>query len=270
MKKELPVIKINSKDYLVDVDYGLFREKSDPERVIHRGDLKDVGIHYLLITPEQTGVAIPYMVELDPVGISKKYGIPIKDLPVTDGALKCNREWLGDRLQGKLPTIELARHTFFVDLRLGLLRPKDDFSTMGIELERLPLNESGTGFQFLYNPKTHTEVIYDENWREIPKGVMAIEIPGELTLDPVGSLMKYSDVLDGKYPFGNRDEAFSLCEKSVGFRELVDRYPVRYNLKARVIPWERTIIPEQIARNKQKIKEPALRQKPKKGKGRKL
>lgn len=270
MNKELPALKINGKEYLLDVDYGLFREKANPERVIKRGYLKDVGVHYLLDIPGQTKVAVPYMVELDPEGMSKKYGIPVKDLPATDGELKCDRQWLADRLQGKLPTIELAGHTFFVDLRLGLLRPKDDFRTMGIELNRLPLNESGTGFQFLYDPKNHAEVIYDENWTEIPKGVMAIEIPGEFTLDPVGTIMKYSDTLDKKYPFGNRAEALDLYEKSVGFREFLDRYPVRYNLKARLIPWERTIIPEQIARNKQKMKALVFRQKHGKKKGRGL
>ena len=270
MNKELPVLNINDTPYLVDVDYGLFREKADPEKVIGMGELKDVGSHYLLDIPGQTRVAIPYMVELDPDGVSKKYGIQVKELPKKDGELKCNRQCLADRLQGKLPTIELEGHTFFVDLHLGFLRPKDDFSTMGLELNRLPLNKSGTGFQFLYDPKSHTEVIYDENWTEIPKGIMAMEIPGEFTLDPVGTIMKYSNTLDKKYPFGNRAEALDLYEKSIGFREFLDRYPVRYNLKAHVIPWERTIIPEQVAHNKQKRKVQVCRQKPGKSKGRRV
>lgn len=270
MKEERPVIEINGVEFLVDVDYGLYREKTDPEKFISPALLEDAGTHYLLKLPGQRELSIPYMVKSDPEGISDKYGIPVKDLPETDRELKCNPELVADRLQGRLPTIELEGHTFFVDFRLRVLRPKDDFSTMGIELDGLPLNESGTGFQFLYDPKTHTEVVYDKYRGEIPRGTVPLEIPAGTMLDPIAVIMAHSGTIAAGYPYADRTEALELYENSVRLQTFLSLYPVRYNLKARVIPRNRTVIPEQAARNKQKNNVTDSPRKVKKAKGRGL
>lgn len=34
--------------------------------------------------------------------------------------------------KGMLPTIDIAGHTFYVDIRMDMLRPKDDFLSKGI------------------------------------------------------------------------------------------------------------------------------------------
>lgn len=270
MKNELPVVAINGAEFLVDVDYGLFREKAKPEKFIARDSLKDAGTHYLLKLPGQHATSIPYMVKLDPVGVSRKYGVPVEELPEADCLLKCNPELVADRLQGKLPTIELADHTFFVDLRLGVLRPKDDFSTMGIELEGLPLSKTGNSFQFLYDPKTHTKVNYNNNRTKIPEGTVPLEIPTTASLDPIGTMMRHSDTLAMKYPYGNRDEALEFYQSSIGLQRFLNLHPVRYNLKARVIARQRTLTSKQAARNRGKNTRKVFLQKPKKAKGRGL
>jgi len=214
MERKLPIWKIDNVAYQVDVDYGLLRQVTRPERIIPFVELEDTGTGYR--RSGKDGAVIPYMVKLDPQGVGSKYNIPINQLPQRDSELKCDRKLLADRLQGKLPTIDIAGHPFFVDLRLDLLRPKDDFKTMGIKLSQLPVDRSNSSFQFFYDAQEHLPVSYDPNWKVAPEGLMAIEIPRELVLDPIGTLNKYSNVLKEKYPFKDRNEAISFDWDSVG------------------------------------------------------
>ena len=39
--------------------------------------------------------------------------------------------------KGILPTIEIAGHPFYVDLRMNKLRPKDDFISKGIDFTEI-------------------------------------------------------------------------------------------------------------------------------------
>ncbi len=39
--------------------------------------------------------------------------------------------------KGMLPTLDIAGHTFYVDLRMNKLRPKDDFISKGIDFTEI-------------------------------------------------------------------------------------------------------------------------------------
>ncbi len=53
---------------------------------------------------------------------------------------------LQERMQGKLPIIDIAGHPFYVDIRMGMLRPKDDFRTLGIPIKSFDDFEGPEGY----------------------------------------------------------------------------------------------------------------------------
>lgn len=236
-----PTFDIGAMRYFVDVDMGLLREKDNRERLIYFSEMEDAGSHYKLTLQNGQTVDVPYMIQLDPEAVADKYGVKVSELPAKDSELKCPPELLADRLQGKLPTLSLCGHTFYVDLRQQLLRPKDDFSTMGIATNSLPSDYHGNFYSFLYNPATHEQVQAGGIWKKIPKGVVAVEIPHDAILDPVYVIWKHSSTFRKIYPMGDREQAMAFDWNSVGGRPLIDRFPVRYNHEARIIPWEQTI-----------------------------
>lgn len=68
--------------------------------------------------------------------------------------------------QGQLPTLEIAEHIFYADARIDLLRPKDDFMTMGINFTEIAgyYDDMSNNYLIPYNPKKHTfeEPDYDK------------------------------------------------------------------------------------------------------------
>lgn len=59
--------------------------------------------------------------------------------------------------QGMLPIIDIAGHTFYVDIRMDMLRPKDDFLSKGIVFSDIVTyyNVDKRTYTIPYNPKTH-------------------------------------------------------------------------------------------------------------------
>lgn len=117
------------------------------------------------------------------------YGIKVADEATFDQEayyLRVNR--------GLLPTIEIAGHTFYVDLQMGKLRPKDDFHSKGIvfsDIERYYDLEQRT-YTIPYNPKTHQFEEPDYlNIKEFPKDLIAVRFPSERLLDRIGWNRKY-------------------------------------------------------------------------------
>lgn len=73
--------------------------------------------------------------------------------------------------KGILPTIEIAGHTFYVDIRMDKLRPKDDFLSDGISFSEIEdyLNEEKEIYIIPYDPqKKELGKIDYETITEIP------------------------------------------------------------------------------------------------------
>ena len=196
-------------------------------------------------------IPIDHLVKLDPERMAKKYGISVTNLPVTDDLLTYNRENLILRVMGGLPKMKIYNCEFIIDLRLGLLRPVNDFRTIGIELKELPMDPSGSVYQCFYDFKKHELAQLPLRPTSIPKNVIAIEIPNENALDPFYCAMKYSDLngLSRQYPIINAELANAIDWEKSGMSAYFNRYPVRYNLEARVVPWESTGLLEVLKEN---------------------
>jgi len=98
------------------------------------------------------------------------------------------------RLSGRLPMIEIDKHLFFVEIRLGLLRPMDIFSTMGINIETGSVETNdGRHRLFFYNRNSFEDADLD---MVSPKDRIAlVRIPRPLDLDPImtAQLQGYPD-----------------------------------------------------------------------------
>lgn len=95
---------------------------------------------------------------------------------------------LEKRLAGHLPTVDISGQLFYVDLRMKCLRPKDIFSTRGIEFDKIQDDYSilEEDFVFTYNPKTYEAEKFDFNdIQSIPEDILLVELPAKQKLDPV-------------------------------------------------------------------------------------
>lgn len=142
-------------------------------------------------------------------------------------------ELLQERMNGILPVIDIAEHPFYVDVRMNSIRPHDDFSTQGIPFSEFKDFEVIANFAWLfYNPRAH-EVVKDINLEQlykIPKDWIVVEIPHPQFLDPYGCAVK----------------------NGWDIKETLKVYPIQPNLKARIVPWEETTIPDIIKENVQR------------------
>lgn len=249
--KALPTYQLETTTYLVDVRCRVLRRADDMLDVLPFADMEDYGTHYATCDDRGKIISIPPMVRLDPEGMADKYAVAVKDLPEQDNHLRCPAQRLADRLQGKLPVVSIQGHDFFVDLRLGVLRPQDEFRTMGIPIKDIEENPAGTGLLLLYDPATKGQIFFSPDWEEIPPGVVCIELPDITTMDVVGTMLTYLDYpeLADRYPFGNRQEALEFQWRT-DLSAMLDRFPVCGKQEALLIPWEHTRIKELIAENK--------------------
>lgn len=243
MEKELPIY--TDPDYgiefIVDVDKFEFRERADPDIRYTLEDMIDLGEegyrfdHFNKSTRQNICIIAPQFVSLAPQQMAEKYNKAVEEiLLLTDFELMVDQEALTRRIKnGELPTIEIAGHIFYPDARIDLLRPKDDFSTMGIsfdELEDWFVDEKNT-YAFPYDPKTHE--IGKIEWDKIieyPKDLLFVEIPFVRALDPVG---------------WNRRWGWGETE---GLKET----GLKLEFKAETIPWNKSGIDELIAENRLK------------------
>jgi len=246
MQRQLPIITIQGTSFIVDVAKGELRQSDNPANSISFDDMQDKGTHYsfsydrieknLPSSFKSAGndivkVTILQMVDLDPMAMAEKHGLEITKLQgKNDFELIVDQQVLVERLNGRLPTINIAGHDFIVDLRLNELRPENDFSTR-IDLRNLDISNDGEKFLCFYHPASKNVVEINPALMDLPKGVVMLEIPNELNLDPVAVARKY----------GLED------------REFLRQYPLHKKLEAKVIPLSETGLPALILKNKQAI-----------------
>ncbi|WP_433903278.1 hypothetical protein [Sphingobacterium puteale] len=262
----MKTLKISNTEYIVDIDNNRLVESPSRNCILRFQDMKEVPEGYAFNFDADGKLAggkgthrhiIPFMVQLDPEGMAKKYGIEPQSLPAKDRDLKFNKKILEERVGGKLPVFKIHDQDFIVDLRLGLLRPVNDFSTMGIVLRELDIDPSGTVYQFLYHTKKHEVVLWDENIQAIPKNVLPVEIPIDHVLDPFGFAMRHSEMggLSSRYPMGRKEDIEKIDWNATGLMGFFNEYPQRNNLEAAVLRWDQTCIPEIISGNQAKNKQ---------------
>ena len=100
-----------------------------------------------------------------------------------------NEMALKDRLNGRLTTLDIDGHTFYVDFPMKAIRPKDDFSTLGIKFDELHyrFNDELGRCEIPYHRKKHEMVALNLNYiTEIPKDIIVIAFPTPKEMDPVG------------------------------------------------------------------------------------
>lgn len=244
----LPEYLIEGTAFFVDTDQHVLREVGNPQNEISFiRDMTDHGTHYRLTyntvfaiatTSPPDGewvreVSIPQLTQLDPQGMSAKYGIPLDQLPgKSDFEVIVNQEALARREAGILPQIDIAGENFTVDLRLRELRNTKYFFPV-ISMKSFELTDDGLHYTAFYEPMMKQVVNIDPKLLEFPEGIIAIRIPNETGLDPVATAQKL-----GLEP-----------------RELLRRYPIRTELKAELIPLAETHIPALIRRNKEQLQQ---------------
>ena len=246
-KRELPTINIEGTEFLVDVNKLELSEKGNPKNTIsifHMRDLVDgykfsyglqeKNIPHLYSSNEKITVTIPELVTLDPEGMAAKYNIA--DVSgKSDFYLMVDQEMLRKRIRlGQLPTIDIAGHSFYADARIDLLRPKDDYTTMGIRFSEIEhyFDEEKNCYIIPYHPATNQfqELDYD-TITEYPKELLAVEFPHQYTLDPIG---------------WNRANGFDETQN-------LKKTGLKLAFTARTVPWKETGIDDTIKANLKRL-----------------
>jgi hypothetical protein len=258
MKRELPEIKIEGTQYQFDINQMALLEKERPKWRLLLEDMKDCGTHYEFVYNRNskrldqtktsyginasdianeifTTVKIPQISKMDPLGMCKKYNCSLEDTrQKTDFEIMVDQKAFDLRInKGLLPTIEIAGHTFYVDVRMDKLRPKDDFLSQGIVFSDIESYYDGDKrtYTIPYNPKTHQ--FQEPNYRtivEFPKDLIAVEFPSERLLDRIGWNRKYG--LDIKHGLVKQGLKLEFIAKSVPWKETFLLNLIKSNLLA--------------------------------------
>lgn len=96
---------------------------------------------------------------------------------------------LTDRLKGRLTTLDVMGHIFYVDFPMRMLRPKDDFLSKGIPFDSIKghYNNQTEKYEIPYNATAHEFVAINyDTIKELPKDVTLISFPSPPVMDPVG------------------------------------------------------------------------------------
>lgn len=166
-----------------------------------------------------------------------------------------DKEAISERLSGHLNRLDILGHTFYIDIPMDKLRPKDDLLSKGISFADIDhyLSEDGKQYQIPYNPKT-LEFEELDYWkvRNFPEHLRVIEFPNKETLDPIGYC---------------RSTGFALKD----LKEFDPSLTFNSSIKAKEVYWEQSYIGRNIREN-QREKTENLNKKERltrKGKGRK-
>lgn len=144
---------------------------------------------------------------------------------------------LQQRINGKLPEIEIAGTMFFVDIRLRELRA--DYRLMSrINLDKCETGPDGESYRFAYNTESKQMVTIDPKLTEWPNNVIIAEVPGDVKLDPYAVAREYG----------------------IDPAQFVKDHPISTELKAKEVPLSETGFPAMMEKNK-KIKERPLLEK---------
>ncbi|MCT4317832.1 hypothetical protein [Elizabethkingia anophelis] len=244
MERELPIINIEGTNFIVDIENLQLREKSDENNVIPFGYMSEVSggyefeygvesknIHNIWIDEESMRVKIPELVELDPLGMSIRYNMPLDELKgKNDFEVMVDQKAFDLRVnKGMLPTIDIAGDIFYVVLDKDQFIAKDDPKSIGMQIPSFEQYDQVLGENiFAYDPKNRRIKQLDYlKIKEIPKDLIAIKLPFSFNMDPVGWNLE-----------NKRDAKFGLKTST---------FKMHFNSPR--IPWEKTDLPDIIKEN---------------------
>ncbi|RRA97031.1 hypothetical protein [Paenimyroides viscosum] len=243
-QRVLPTYKVFGTEFIVDVNQLELRQKANPKNVISLSDKEEKAVQgyrfwYSLNTKDLTTYAepgaklaeIPDFVKLDPTGMSKKHNISEDIMAGMDDFKLMVDQDAFDKIayKGIIPTIDIAGHTFHIDLFNDKLHPTDDIWSRGIifsELKHYYSHKDDT-YTIPYNQRTHTFQEVSLNVKEIPKDLIVVQIPGKRTLDPICQ-NKADDLNSSDY---------------------LKKHGVQLKFDAKVIPWHQTRFAETVKQN---------------------
>lgn len=259
----LPTYEIHGTEFIVDVNRLELREKANPKNTIPLSDMEENAVRgyrfwYSPKTKSLTSYSereakyteIPDFVELDPTGMAKKHGISEDRMAEMDDFKLMVDQDAFDKIahKGIMPTIDIAGHTFYIDLPKDKLHPKDDIWSRGILFSELHYyySQKENTFTIPYNKLTRTFQEVSPDAKEIPEGLIVVQLPGKRLLDPI-----------------RQNKAGGLNNS-----DFLKKKGVRLHFEARVIPWLHTRFAETVKMNNASEARAEPKQKPQEGKRR--
>lgn len=204
---------------LFDLDYPNRQiiEVSNPENTTKFSELKQDDTYYTLVLDERTSQKIHTVFENINYSAEANINNDINALPFFGRLVKipkvlldelpfleeeeipnintvCHRDELGfvmvdeairQRLSGKLPTLEINGESYFVNVRLKQLEPKN-LNHSPIKIREEFEVRTSYALQFFMNTKTKQLVEVDLNSDVAPKDIVFVRIPSLVSLDPIG------------------------------------------------------------------------------------
>ncbi|WP_333627473.1 hypothetical protein [Sphingobacterium siyangense] len=242
MERVLPTITIEGTDFIVDVDKVALRERGNEDNTISIFHMRESERGYEFLYDKFTKsmslwpaadensvvVAIPELVDLDPAGMSIKYGVPIEELKTkNDLEIMVDQEALRRRLDGELPTLEIMGHTFLVDLANDRLAPSGDSRASSLSFTEIGdcYDDEKESYIITFNTKNGGYQAVDfEKIDVLPEDIVAVSIPFELRLDAIGFNRRYGS---GEFQF-------------------LKEYNVVLQFKAREVSWQEYGLPSHV------------------------
>jgi len=120
---------------------------------------------------------------------NRQYEKELRDRLNNSTELDDNEIALRDRLNGRLTTLDIDGHTFYIDFPGETIRPKDSFSTAGIPFHCLnySFNDELLRCELPYDRKTREMVPLNLSIiTKIPEDIILIAFPPPERMDPIG------------------------------------------------------------------------------------
>lgn len=225
MNNDKPTINIFDDEFHFDIENLALVDKTDAYNKIYFHEMEDHSTHYVLnyvpmqkpdpsIPPRHLDdilsdlfqgietenkvlprrIEIPRMGELDPEGMSNKYGLPISEIAAkTDFEIIVPQNVYNDRLQGDLITIDFPGKSYFVDVVNNMLRPVDEQGPE-VNLDSFSYDyyiEDEEVYYLYYNMKEKevVDILYN---RDAEKDCIVVRVPHPTYLDPIGTNIAYA------------------------------------------------------------------------------
>ncbi|PSK90785.1 hypothetical protein [Taibaiella chishuiensis] len=243
-----PTYKIHDTAFYVDVIKNELRQVTNPENSISFRDMVYKDDHYLLDYDKvfknvRQGfdsdwnnilkIKVPHLTKLNPEGMALKYNVPLEKVKqMEDFDLIVDKKLFDLRMAGRQPVMNIGKESYYVHLFGRQLSHTEDFC-INLRLDEFTKLKHDGIYHGLYDTKRHRVIRIDrDKITSLPKDVICIEFPIDRFIDPVG----YAKLRDHD------------------IKNFVRLYPIKPDLQATVIPWEKTIYPELIEHNKSKLK----------------
>lgn len=250
---EQKIVYLNQTPFKVETANKKMHRLDMPGYILGIEDLKDEGSYFSLLLDAASGNAISSLTEIDnnnnvrvvvPKQIfednfwtNERWINQLNNISSENGwNLWVAEQALSMRLSGRLNTVEISGHTFYVDIPMDKLRPKDDFSSNGIPFKSIEnyLSDDAKNYRISYDPISHEFRDIDlSTITAIPEDLIVVEFPYERELDPLGYSRKHG----------------------IPFTHLVREIPFKADFIAQTIPWKETGIDEAIKINQSQAKQ---------------